>query len=773
LFYVKDSKLQLIHEKNVLDDLYYQKAVLPTIKNIQTYIAAYPNNKISKYFLNMDEAKINKQLLKLQKAISKIGVKIPLYDPYHDNLYLINRENIYYRVIYQDYRFPEKDIFDSFQKKYNELIKNIDDLTKLELVKFNKLKLMIAFLKNFDLTILKSTYIHIFYYYANEVGKNLTFCKRPSFEPRFRHIKPYYSRSEMINFALNAGIIEDNNIYYDDKKIIELCEPIQENDISKETLIAHQKYIISEDKVGIVQYYSFQGSYFMNQYQRQMTAYKYKNNYLEGMIKSMWELVNNAPAFDKSYILYRFIETDSHLKSIRVGDNYIEKGFTSTTRDPFYRSDIYKFGFILVKIKIPEKIKGVALCIETLSLFPSEEEIILSPLSVLRLDRKDDNVPYYHTDDSFKSQIKTRYEFTYIGKKTIDFVDRPLYPNLEMVDFLKIEKIQHMTLTLNEKIKFFIKKYVSPMYTFNTKIGSTEFTCMAEWYDSTGPYKDFYAITSNNGFSIYSMYKNYVLFIIELGESQSDTYMYVNYYLRYSSIYKDVVFELDDFVKFLSTIVFYFEIKRTVVFSDYKLCDFTSRTIVPKLIGGNYCIDFYDYLKYNKKRYIDNSILTMEIAPKFAYSQLDKLKMTSADKILVKSDKDELYQIYTKIYKEIVDSNNPNNKVVEQNDVKDNYNYKDNIADFYLWVVDNHCYEISQLINKMERFFIINNPFAHDYYILNASTYLYNRNAIEYFPNFESDTDTIFEFGKKINSDSNKNEYRLTQTIRSTSRFIK
>ena len=66
----------------------------------------------------------------------------------------------------------------------------------------------------------------------------------------------------------------------------------------------------------------------------------------------MWELINNAPPFDKDYILYRFIRDDEFLSQIKIGSTYIEKGFMSTTRDPFYKQNEYVFGFILLKIKL-------------------------------------------------------------------------------------------------------------------------------------------------------------------------------------------------------------------------------------------------------------------------------------------------------------------------------------------------------------------------------------------------------------------------------------
>src|SRR5439155_2826613 len=107
------------------------------------------------------------------------------------------------------------------------------------------------------------------------------------------------------------------------------------------------KHIIVNNKIGIVQYYSLQGSYFMNKYLRNPNDYK--NELLEKAIFSMWELIDTAPSFDKSYILYRFINDDIYLKYLKIGDTFIDPSFISTTRDPFYKSETYKFGFILIK----------------------------------------------------------------------------------------------------------------------------------------------------------------------------------------------------------------------------------------------------------------------------------------------------------------------------------------------------------------------------------------------------------------------------------------
>ena len=770
LYNIKNKTIQLYPEKDVIDKLYFLEATIPTHSQLKTYNGT--NKKILTIIKKPDPIE------KIRKDISKIDYKIPLYDVNTKNLYIINRDNVYHYVTYLSYRFPDEYLIKNLIKKKNKLESKIKQLTKISkettstaenlsafekeytqkyskdiLVKreYHKLTLMLEFLESFDLETLRNTYVKTFYYYANEVGKNITVCTRPSFMSHFKHIKPYYSRSELINLGLNLELIKPSNEYYDSKKIMELCEIIRENDIKAETIMEHQKYIASHNKIGLVQYYSQQGSYFMNQYMRGFVKYHYKNTLLEDNIKSMWELINDAPEFDKSYILYRFISNDEYLRHLKIGDTFTDPSFISTTRDPFYRSDIYKFGFILIKIKIPKDQRGVALCIESYSHFPEEEEILLSPLSMLKLDKKDENAVYYHTDNIFSSQVKTRYEFTYVGKKEISFIEKPLYAtDNQTIDFLHIDKPD--ALTMKEKIRYFVDHYVNPMYQYKTKIGKHTFDIMTEWYDSTGAYKEFYAVKTNDGFCMYTLVNNYISFMIELGDEVNEIFMYVNFYFRYSSVSIDKKYDDKEFIDFISQVAYYFGIHNVVIYCEYESCDISGDSIKSTnddMIGGNNCIDFKLYLKNKIKKYNNDKIKIniSELKPQFSYYELDRLRTVDPLlKVLDKNDHDEIYQIYIKTYKPFVDKS------------------KLNLVDFYLWMIENHCESLDMFIDKFSRFYNQNNPFDNDFYILDASTYLYNNGMIDEIP-FVADQ-SVDQSADKLSTDEKtkdmpKNEYRL------------
>ena len=132
----------------------------------------------------------------------------------------------------------------------------------------------------------------------------------------------------------------------------------------------------------------------------------------------------------------------------------------------------------------------------------------------------------------------------------------------------------------------------------------------------------------------------------------------------------------------------------------------------------------------------------VELKPGFSYYELDRLRSVDPLNILRKNDDDELYQIYIKTYEPFVEKN------------------KLNLIDFYLWVTDNYCVYLDDLIDKMSRFYNKNNPFNEDYYMLNPMIFLYNKELIDEIPII-----------KRYKIDKNcdiailpKNEYRVEPT---------
>lgn len=760
LLEIKNNEIILVKDNDVLNKLYFLECRPLTISDIQLFKNKKNKKEINEYLVSDTPENLVKHT---KEYISKIEHSIPLYDIYTENIYIIGKHNVYSRVVHQSYRFPEKELLDEIQNKLNEVNnKNIDVTDKLFLRKINKLKLMTEFMNYFDNGILFDTYMKVFYKYSQYVGKEMTICVNPSFVPQFYHLVPYFTRSEIINFAMNMGMtnVEEENLS-------NLCKIVTKQQINSNILLEHYKYIQDNQLFGFAQYYTLQGSFFINQYLRNTTNTRFKNEYLESLIKPMWNLVANAPPFDKQYTIYRFIQEDSYISHLEIGDIHTENGFMSTTRDPFYRSDLYKFGFILIKINIPADRRGVALCVETVSHFPEEQEIIFPPNAKFKLIKRDEDCVYYHTDVSFSSKVKTRYEFDWVGNGDMTFT-RTKIPNIQTVDFLTITKKQ--AITLSEKIKYFEDNYVNEIFQFNVNLGGKEFTLVTESYDSTTAYKHYYAMDTKNGYSIYTIYKGHILFFIELGETDKGKEMHINYYVKYSSADTSKMIGDDNLIKFFSSIAHYFDIPSVVLYANYLNCDvniidsyetrlkqrgFSENKNVNQvndrvknnndntntndnnskvLFKGSYCKDIYQYISTGIKRYSDMNVLNVELQPKFSYHDIDSLKKISPSKILKKDDRDELYQLYNKSYKGI-----------------------DTITKFYEWIKENKCYLLDHYVVKIDRIMQKNNPFRNDMYMLDPITYLYNRRLINTCP-------TNMEIGITIKRNiltENKNDYRI------------
>jgi hypothetical protein len=735
LFYDINKKIIINYDKeDIIDKIYFLEYKIPTKEHINTYINEKKdiddtiNAIINKFFIK----NVNNGIMKIKKYVSKIKYKMPMYDPYSENIYLINKNNVFKKLHYDHYRFPDKHLINDIKKIYELKKKNVNIETAdvLLLKKIYKFELMIDFMNNFNIKTLYKTYLYILYNDTLEIGGNLTICKKPSFMRYFSHMNPYYSKKELINLSLNMGIKKNKILLSND--INTLCKNVIKNDISSDILKCHYEHIDLNDMISLMQYYTLQGSYFLNTYLREN---KYDNELYNNIILTLQKLIKTSPQFDNSYTLYRFITSDDHLIKLKEGDIYTELGFTSTTRDPFYKPD-YQFGTILLKIKIPKNIQGVALCIETISNFPSEQEIILPPFTSYKLKKINEKVKYYHINENMANVIKSKYEFEYIGNLStfdVKISNDNLLLNNNDIDFLKLE--QQTLYTLKDKLNVFINNYTNSINQFNVNIGNVSYPIIVEKYNSTNVYKKFFAINVNDGCFFYTIINNKIIFTIEFFEDMEiGLSMHVNYLGRYNVI-NDLQIKEYDFILFLSSIGYYFNISEIYIYASYRD---SNKTIKPhdkyKLFKHNYCEDFYNYIKYKKKRF---DKFTSEISPIFSYYQLDKLCNTSVMNIIKKKDNDEIYQIYDKIFK---------------------IEFDDNIADFYLYIINNYPILSNILVNKFNRIYSDNhNPFLHDKYLLNAYNFLYNNNNISYIP--EKTINFI-----NINNNKNKfikNTYRL------------
>ena len=141
--------------------------------------------------------------------------------------------------------------------------------------------------------------------------------------------------------------------------------------------------------------------------------------------------------------------------------------------------------------------------------------------------------------------------------------------------------------------------------------------------------------------------------------------------------------------------------------------------------GGTYCVDFYRYLKTQRKRY--KTISPTEIRPVYTFRQLDIMFLVSPSEILIKEDPDDIFQIYDEGFRQyLIDP------------------MQDTMAHFYIFMAENYCYLIDIFVDKIVRVYgkklnpfnkiLKKNTYASSCYALDPFSYLYNKRLINAYP---------------------------------------
>lgn len=645
----------------------------------------------------------------LRKEISSYEERLPLYEIMFNHIFLVYKENVYTRILNDNYRFVDKNFYEELLE-----LKNPSNADKEN----------IRFLSFYDLDVLMNTYMKIFYE-SFVLNSYITNCRRPSFVSGagMEHISPYYSTKELYYLAYDWNLTTKTTLT--ESEIQQLCKQISQYDIPAQTLLEHQLYIYDARAVGLVKHYSLYGSYYMNVYLRKYACclpgnktYEnaIRNPILENQINIMINLIRYAPALPKNYTVYRFVEKDDYMKHLNIGDIYQDPSFMSTTRNPFYYQENYTFGYILLKIKLPAEIAGVALSIEAYSNFPNEEEIILPPTSKFRLDRVFDanNAELYH--HVLGKKIIKKYEFTWIGNDYIgnneqikismpEAYDPPI-PDLNMMELVFDETIRQ--LAIPERFPYFKKTFVNMNNQFNSVIGDRTYTFSFGAYNSTSVYKKFFYYEIPNGVMLTSTNPKYgnINIILELGPD-----IHVNYYFKYSVTDSNSLLNLNrtEWIDWLSKFAYVIGGKNVIIHSNYVLQYNPDDTIEMKQIKTRYTYsqNIYSYLKDGKKMF-DQFI--EYVIPNFDYPQLDLLQEISIQELIKPADADELYRIS------------------QISDLK-------NMREFYIYIVEKFPKLLKNLEEKLEILYTPEtNPFKNISYTLNAWLYLYNNKIINQIP---------------------------------------
>ena len=558
------------------------------------------NEKIVKDIFNLKLKIMDK---KEKILLSEYNEFIPMYDIYSNQLYLVNKNKLHFKLIDDNYRFIGKKIENWFKIQYEKFKKNS--------ILQNQYKIMLDIINNYDLNILIDTSYKTLYTYSPYLGLSISICKRNSFNKFSNHINPYYSKIELIKLGENMGIKiskKEKSLLFDEEQYLDICRKISNNDVSNAEIVEHSKHIINEDIISWISFYSFYGSYLLNGYLRHN---KQINQFLYNGLTKLINAMKTSPSLHNNYFIYRFVWEDSFLSNLKINDIFSDAGFLSTTRDPFYKPATQgRFGLILIKIYIPQK-KGYGLFMENFSLFPKEEEFILPPNTKLKLVAKNDNFKYYHINPTFEKLINKKYEFKIVS---IDY--KKYLKNLVIADLNQkvINDFKNYTIDGIDRLNL-IKKFIEGSDIIVIKLNNKEYTFYYSWFDSitSGAYSKLYYNKIKDGI-MFSLYENgYPYLNIEVGKEMIINY--INKFYFYKNIKTELNEDLLDLILEFGRI-FYF--KTVKIFHNYRNFSEFNKKIEFEYYNQFYNQTIYNFLKFNKK-YLNYSYI------KYSWKNLSKL----------------------------------------------------------------------------------------------------------------------------------------------------
>ncbi len=611
------------------------------------------NDKIDKYIDDIYFLKYKVKTPEDKIKLSQYDKKLPLFDIFNENIFMINKEETSEYVINNHYRLPDERILtyiDNIIEEYKQQLKEKLGHEDKKYIKYKIIKLesSLEVMQNYNLEELYKTYINNFSdsCKSNENCDNYTTFIHPSFIKYYWHINPYFTKTELNNYK------KEFNIDYNELEDI-FIELKKKYIIDKSNIENHFFYMASTHKLSLIQAYTLLESYKVNNYLREIENYKYFNQNIEQLINNLYEIINNSPEINQDIFLFRFIQDDKFLENLEIGDFFQDKAFMSTTRDIFYKSPLYSLGNIRMKIKIPKGIKGVGLFIETISYFYREQECILLPNIKFKLKKINYNV---------SENIKKEYEFEFVEKGNLDLGNK-LKINIEKDSsqfFDLIEKESKLEKKINIFMDFMAERNYPRLNISNFNLNYS-YTNVATAYSINAYMSE---DDKNKNFTIYYIDNFQLVFTLEILEKNNKNILIINSN-DYSTFREKKIHQLVnhyDFLSLVTTLRITFGIDEIVIKSNFITCK-CFKTI-PKILNYNY--DIYDLFK-NIDKYKDKNISYFKKL--YKYNIFDLYKYTK---------KDSLYYLL-EYYK-------------EQYKVK-----KIEFGKFYIWIVDTRCYMIDYL----------------------------------------------------------------------------
>ncbi len=571
---------------------------------------------IQKIFNRKIELKKKEDKIKL----SKYSEYIPMYDIYSDNIYPISNLNIHYRLFECHYRFVTSEVKKWIENKLKKIkisSNNIKNLYKKNLDIIN----------NYDLETLEKTSYQTLYRYSPKLGLSISICKRNSFNPYARHLKPYYTKNELIKLGMNNTKLHLNISKISPKNLIDkelhykICKTVSKNDVSVDLINKHINHIIKNKIINWITFYSMTGSYIFNDYLRNHRR-EFNTRISEYMYEGLKKIINvigTSDSFKDNFYFYRFIWDDDFLRKLKVGDTFKDKGFLSTTRDPFYTPGTkLDFGLVLIKINVPKNIKGVGLFIENFSMFPKEEEFLICPNTKLKLIAKDDKFTYHHINSNFEKHVTKKYEFDLIDNKSSldNFIKTLKYSSNNDIPEINLETLSLMGRDRIDLFNSFLKECDElEQFRYNDNI----YIC--QMFDSTSSYQHLFYNKTKNGLSIVQYDNGYPIFSLECGEK-----LVVNF-RRTFTFYDDINEDnkIDSLNHLIGVFCKIFKYEKAIVFFPYSNFtqfkkNYDNTDTINYLYTYLYCHPIYNYYKNGTKYYHNKFYKYL-----YGYWKLDKI----------------------------------------------------------------------------------------------------------------------------------------------------
>ncbi len=593
-------------------------------------------------------------------ALSQYSEFIPMYDIFSDDIYPINSSKLYYRLIDCHYRFITDEV-----KKW---IENKRDKTDDNNMK-TKYDDILSIIDNYDLETLEKTSYETLYRYSPDFGLTISICKRNSFHPYATHLNPYYTKNELIKLGMNNMLIDklSSSSLVDKKLHYDICKKVSKNDISYKTILVHMRNIIENNCIGWIVFYSMTGSYIFNKILRsiqldsksisrshsQLRLKTKLPNYMYLGLKKIIDTINKVD-LPKDYYFYRFVWDDDFLRDLRVGDIFVDNGLISTTRDPFYSPGLkMDFGLVLIKINVPEHLKGVGLLIENFSMFPKEEEFLIQPFTKLKLKAKNDKATYYHINEKFEKIIKKRYEFDMISTKNSEMIGKIEHDLVSPDKNIPIIDIFDLNMNGRDRIDLFSNflDKCDSLGQFRLVLDNIEIIFICQWFDSTGSYSNMYKNRTKDGFIITHYINGYPMLSIEMGDD-----LFINYFRTicpYDNDVNELEVELNNDI--IEDIVAHFarlfKYNNAKIFFTYKNFSEFNNQDTEFLYSRLYCDTIYRYFKTGE----NNTLKYYKYENGFY--MLDKIGNTKVDDVIINKLPKEMKKTYTwkELYIDIVE----------------------------------------------------------------------------------------------------------------------